>query len=476
MNFFGLKFGKNEEQNFVTISEWTDFIDKINGGKNFHHGDPLYYLKDKTVLLKRFGQNLKRDFLDLEESSLNDFVKFTNKHKKIIVKPKDWSCGQGIEIIDITDDIKINKLYSSLIERKRCLIEEYIVQHRSLSEIYPDVVSTVRIYTLNVNESVEIVSYPLLRIPTSLEGIKNTDVITLKADLKTGRCADYGIITKEGQRSIQDNPVHPSSGVLLSNFKIPFFDNVKELAIYAARLVPEITFAGWDIAITEDGAVMIEGNGEPYNFLDENYISKREKDYNRMDYYNKMVEYVKFRKNTYPEVIEKMTNKVFLEENSEDLAPDAVMIFGDRDCDLDVREIISRYKNNPIYICSDTCLNTKPEEFDYLVECGIPKENIFCENQSKNCKQSVENSFKLLRNVIQKSHLKQIESSRKIKINILCNEIQGVYLSDLVRKYSNKYDLFLQGVYTAGMGKDDWYKSFKGYCSLGFGSGYISLK
>lgn len=60
---------------------------------------------------------------------------------------------------------------------------------------------------------------------------------------------------------------HPNTGVKIVGFQIPNFDAVKEVASTAARLIPEIRYVGWDIAVTEDSAQLIEGNEYPGHLL-----------------------------------------------------------------------------------------------------------------------------------------------------------------------------------------------------------------
>jgi len=53
---------------------------------------------------------------------------------------------------------------------------------------------------------------------------------------------------------------HPDTEVLFSGFKIPFWQEVCQLACRAARVSPFCRSIGWDIAITPEGPVILEGN------------------------------------------------------------------------------------------------------------------------------------------------------------------------------------------------------------------------
>lgn len=47
--------------------------------------------------------------------------------------------------------------------------------------------------------------------------------------------------------------------------KIPMWDKVLETVTNAAKLIPQVRFIGWDIAITNSGVEIIEGNHNPYH-------------------------------------------------------------------------------------------------------------------------------------------------------------------------------------------------------------------
>jgi len=56
---------------------------------------------------------------------------------------------------------------------------------------------------------------------------------------------------------------HPDTGFKFYDKKLPFFTEVKKLALAAHKCFPMFNMIGWDIAITEKGPVIIEGNRTP---------------------------------------------------------------------------------------------------------------------------------------------------------------------------------------------------------------------
>jgi hypothetical protein len=53
---------------------------------------------------------------------------------------------------------------------------------------------------------------------------------------------------------------HPDSGAEFTGFRIPMWTEVVALAIKAHEAFPSLHFIGWDIAILQQGLVLIEGN------------------------------------------------------------------------------------------------------------------------------------------------------------------------------------------------------------------------
>lgn len=58
-------------------------------------------------------------------------------------------------------------------------------------------------------------------------------------------------------------PVHPTTGVTFDGFPIPCFEQISDLVLETARQEDKILVIGWDVAISENGPVLIEGNRRP---------------------------------------------------------------------------------------------------------------------------------------------------------------------------------------------------------------------
>ncbi|HOO67953.1 MAG TPA: sugar-transfer associated ATP-grasp domain-containing protein, partial [Bacilli bacterium] len=56
---------------------------------------------------------------------------------------------------------------------------------------------------------------------------------------------------------------HPMTKTKIVGFKIPMYKEAIELAKKAAKVVKEVRYVGWDIALTPKGPTLIEGNEYP---------------------------------------------------------------------------------------------------------------------------------------------------------------------------------------------------------------------
>lgn len=217
----------------------------------------LHLLRDKGLFLKRFRGYMKRDCLDLREARYEDFEIFFRKHKKFIAKAYDQAGGRQIQVYEnLTGDPREH--YDLLIKNHMGIIEEFVQQHAAISEIYAESVNTILISTLNTNGLVEVINYPSIRFGSSGGKIDWEGALKALIDKDTG-CIITGAVSPYNDYY----DVHPQSQAAFAGCQIPFFREAVELVKQAAREIPEIRYIGWDVAITEDGPVIIEGNGAP---------------------------------------------------------------------------------------------------------------------------------------------------------------------------------------------------------------------
>ena len=53
------------------------------------------------------------------------------------------------------------------------------------------------------------------------------------------------------------------TGIKFDGFEIPYWDEIKKMVLEAALVNDKVNIVGWDVAISKDGPVIIEGNRGP---------------------------------------------------------------------------------------------------------------------------------------------------------------------------------------------------------------------
>ncbi len=440
------------------------FIEKVNGTPFVNEGSCLNYLRDKRILLSRLGTKCGRHYLDLSSSDFDAFKSFISKYPKFVVKPIDLANGRGIRIIDLsTQNFLPEVLYQELISEDTLLLEEAIIQEDSLSKIYPYAVATIRLCTLRIGENVEIVGFPLLRLGSNGECTNNSSAIICRLDIDSGKVCGYPF-SQINRKPISDYK-HPDTLFSLRNFEVPFFNEAKQCALSAAELLPEVNFIGWDVAITNDGAVIIEGNGAPCSFLDEQMFLLQEKNIGIRPYYNSLLQYFNIGRNSDNPVVSKVNSILFEKMPKTFDKPDYVLILGSKNCIYKVDKALAFYASysDVVYVASGGNLTGDKLECDVikeqLVSNGIPSSNVICDKDAKNTYENLKNSFKLIM-----KHSKAI-GIKNLKVSIITGAFHRKRVFDMLAKFRLTKNIKINIIPAEGSvtAENNWFTSFKGF-------------
>ncbi len=260
---------RKKRKTFITRSINNEYIKKLNNRKYYK------YFDNKDLFNEKFRDFIKRDYLNLNKCDFKEFKKFVNKHKTFIAKPLNGTGGVGVKKVSINKDEK--EIYDNLKNNKQFLLEECVIQKDYLSKLYPHSVNTLRIVTLRVNGDTHIVAR-ILRI-----GNKGNIVDNFHKDGMYTTLDECGIVSKPAiDRDGNIYYIHPETKESVINFRIYNFEEIINFVKKASEVIPEIGYVGWDIAITDKGPVLIEGNNLPgYDLyqskihLDENGCGKK---------------------------------------------------------------------------------------------------------------------------------------------------------------------------------------------------------
>jgi hypothetical protein len=140
------------------------------------------------------------------------------------------------------------------------LLQERMRNHRALTVLTPAALSTVRIITVRGGSGTLQIVLAVAKIPT---GSAATDHMRLggfaaPVDLATGRLGRP--VRKDERTVVAFGDRHPDTGVQIEGFQLPCWEEAKRLALRAHELLGEVTTVGWDVAITDDGPIIVEAN------------------------------------------------------------------------------------------------------------------------------------------------------------------------------------------------------------------------
>jgi hypothetical protein len=219
-----------------------------------------YILEDKYFFLKHYSYFVKHHFYTLDEvnEGNKDLKKFLDSNpEKMVLKHTHGQCGRGIEVINGKGNT-VASIKSKLEAAENNLLEEFVQQHDRLNELSPAGLNTLRIVTLiNKQGGVDILGIRLrITVGQPVDNLAAGNIAAF-VDPETGIIstpAIYSDITKP------DETVHPITGKSILGFEVPFFKEAKQLAIDAALHDTSNKTIGWDIAITNKGPELIEGN------------------------------------------------------------------------------------------------------------------------------------------------------------------------------------------------------------------------
>ena len=241
---------KEQKETYVTTKSYYKLLKYLN--------DPKYNatMSDKIIFNKIFNKYLGRKWIDLRVTTIDEFKDFIKGKNFVFAKPPKEFGGHGIEKIDVKKIEDIEKLYSELKEKKLNLIEEEIIQSDELNKLNPYAVNSFRIVTL-VKDGKAYLLANALRFNID-------EAVAIGCNDAYMRLGEDGKVTSRVVDDIANiYEEHPITKIKFKNLKIPYVKESFEMVLKAALEVPEVRYVGWDIAITKNGPVIMEGNEYP---------------------------------------------------------------------------------------------------------------------------------------------------------------------------------------------------------------------
>ena len=214
--------------------------------------------KDKFRTYEVFKHFYSRDAMLFDNiNEYHSYINFLESKSSIVIKPVDSAWGKGVKVIDVLDYVKTEEYFKELFSeyKGKFLLEEKINQSEQMGKLHPKSVNTLRITTVKLNNRVEIL-YPFVRIGTGNNSVDNggSGGILCPLDIESSK------LIKGIDELGKIYHIHPDTNIKICGYEIPDLEKALELSKELAYIVPTNRYTGWDLAHTDKGWIMVEGN------------------------------------------------------------------------------------------------------------------------------------------------------------------------------------------------------------------------
>ncbi len=246
------RLNKDERKTVLTRGKNNVFV-KYYNNPSYNH-----IFLNKNEFNEKFKKYLNREYIILNGNNKDEFNKFLKGKKVIFCKPTSGTHGDSMEKI-VINEFK-GDLYDYLYNKNLILVEEVVIQCEEMNKLYPYAINTVRIITVHKydGEVLVVAAYQRIGNHGYIVDNYNGGGMVVPINEKTG-IIEYPAVDKRKQIYYK----HPMTDTPIVGFKVPKFSSAVNLAKKAAKVIDEIRYVGWDIAITDKGPVIIEGNEYP---------------------------------------------------------------------------------------------------------------------------------------------------------------------------------------------------------------------
>lgn len=150
-------------------------------------------------------------------------------------------------------------------EKRSWMVQPRVGTHSDLERISsPNALATIRAVTCMIDGKPQLL-YAALRIPVGDNMTDNfshgsSGNLTAPIDPATGKIGICRGSINKNWPEIVDVVFHPDTGSRIQGSRVPLWEDVLDILDRGQRSLPFLRTLGWDIAVTENGPVVVEAN------------------------------------------------------------------------------------------------------------------------------------------------------------------------------------------------------------------------
>lgn len=239
---------RRERASFMTHPKSNHLAKKLN------HPELRGLFADKSRFNERFDAWLGREWIDIRRSTADELEAFLAAHPVVMAKVPDSLSGLGIDRVESAGVRDVAAWREKLLAGRQFLVEAFIVQHPEMARLNPSSVNSLRVISYFDGTTTTILA-SVLKIGNggAIDNFSGGGMYTM--------LDDEGVVHHPAfDESGTSYAVHPLTGTSIVGFQVPMFDQILPLVDELSRIVPEVPYLGWDVAIGPDRPVIIEGN------------------------------------------------------------------------------------------------------------------------------------------------------------------------------------------------------------------------
>lgn len=175
---------------------------------------------------------------------------------RFVLKPNIGSQGQSVRILETMEAFE-------RYDGGNAILTSFVQQAEYSNEIFPGALNTIRAVSVRNDQNEMVLIAAAHRFGTTKSvPVDNTHAggLVSKIDLKTGTIG-RSMGAAQGNR-LCHHIMHPDTKAQIEGVVVPNWQQVADLVQQLGRAMPYLKFVGWDIAMTKDGPVVIEGNSQ----------------------------------------------------------------------------------------------------------------------------------------------------------------------------------------------------------------------